>query len=191
MHNRYTSTAIQMIGVLLFTTPALVACGSGQATSKAGAGFERVTSATLTPGDTLPSVTGTPALTVEPLNGPASSVAFDLTSLERLGLVRATIYEPFEKKQLNFSGVELADVLTMAHVPTTAGVHLTALDDYQADLTAADIAAGGLMLATRLDGQPIPVASGGPTRLVFTEGTKAGLEERQWIWSVNRIEVKP
>jgi hypothetical protein len=115
---------------------------------------------------------------------------FDMPTLERLGLVKATVFEPYEKKHLTFSGVKLDDVLKIAGVPATASVHLTALDDYQVDLSAAEVDAGGLMLATRQDGEEIAVATGGPIRLVFLDGTASGRDGRQWIWSLNRIDVK-
>jgi hypothetical protein len=41
-----------------------------------------------------------------------------------------------------------------------------------------------------LDGSPIPVAEGGPTRIVFRDGIPAGNNSEQWIWSLSTIEVQ-
>jgi hypothetical protein len=117
------------------------------------------------------------------------SLAFDVAGLESLGMVEARLYEPFEKKRLVFSGVELERVLEQAGVPRAAKLHMVALDDYQVDFTAAEVAAGGMLLATREGGQALPVEKGGPSRLVFLDGTKSGADDRRWIWSVARIEV--
>lgn len=180
---------------LLVVACALVACGGGASTTAAAgaSGFKTVAAASLKVGQAVPAPATAPIVTVIGGTAPANTdggVAFDLASLERLGLVSATVFEPYEKKHLNFSGVTLAAVLNVAGVPSTANVHLTALDDYQVDLTAQEIAAGGVMLATQLDGHPIAVASGGPTRLVFLDGTASGKDGRQWIWSISRIDVK-
>jgi len=188
------SAAVRLCAVAALLT--LAACGDPSAAprSAAATGFATVTKASLAPGTTVPAPVGQPILTVTGGSAHANSadgLALDMATLERLRVVSATVFEPYEKKHLNFSGVEMADVLRLAGVPKTASVHLTALDDYQVDLTAAELAAGGLMLATRLDGQAIPVASGGPTRLVFLDGTAAGKDGRQWIWSVARIAAKP
>ena len=70
-------------------------------------------------------------------------------------------------------------------------IHFTALDDYQIDLSLADVRAGGILLATRTgDGGPIPIEDGGPTRIVFVGGVPAGASADQWIWNLAMIDVR-
>jgi len=113
-------------------------------------------------------------------------------TLDEFGVLKVRLYEPWAKKRLGFQGVWLADVLRIAGVEKSArGVHLVALDDFQVDLTMAEIAAGGIFLATKSNvGSPIPIDQGGPTRIVFMDGVKAGANADQWIWSLKDISVR-
>jgi hypothetical protein len=132
---------------------------------------------------------GTPILTIDPKNG-ADPVRADFAGLDAVATRTYDVYEPFDRKRMAFRGVELAAVLDAAGVPASAtNVRLTALDDYVVDFKVADIRKGGVILATRAGGDTIPVAKGGPIRIVFTDGTPLGENDDRWIWSVARIEV--
>jgi len=163
---------------------------AGQATSTA----TQVEPATLRAGQAVP-------LTTEPIlavrgnilntnDGDALQLGTD--TLDRLGVLKVRLYEPWAKKRLSFQGVWLADVLRVARVEKSArGVHLVALDDFSVDLTMAEIDAGGIFLATKSkDGSPIPIDQGGPTRIVFMDGVKSGASADQWIWSLKDISVR-
>jgi hypothetical protein len=119
-------------------------------------------------------------------------LAFDKPTLDQLGRVRVTVFEPWVKQELNFEGVWLADLLAVARAdPQARTVHITALDDYQVELAISDVMAGGVLLATRSgNGQPIPIEDGGPTRIVFAGGVPAGNSADQWIWSLSAIDVR-
>jgi hypothetical protein len=121
-----------------------------------------------------------------------NALRFDQATLDQLGRVRVTLYEPWVKQTLDFQGVWLADLLAVAQAqPAAHTVHITALDDYQVDLTTADVQAGGILLATRDgDGNPIRVEDGGPTRIVFAGGVPAGSSADQWIWSLSTIDLR-
>lgn len=113
-------------------------------------------------------------------------------TLDQFGVLKVRLYEPWAKRRLGFQGVWLADVLRIAGVEKSArGVQLVALDDYQVDLTMAEIAAGGIFLATKSNvGSPIPIDQGGPTRIVFMDGVEAGTSTDRWIWSLKDISVR-
>ncbi|WP_214401725.1 molybdopterin-dependent oxidoreductase [Pseudonocardia lacus] len=121
-----------------------------------------------------------------------SALALDPPTLDRLGRVRVTLFEPWVKQTLNFEGVWLDDLLEVARVdPQARSVHITALDDYQIDLAISDVMAGGVLLATRSGGgAPIPIEDGGPTRIVYVGGVPAGASADQWIWSLSTIDVR-
>jgi hypothetical protein len=154
-----------------------------------------VQKASLASGDPIPLPGGRSALT---LTGDLSaanqrgSVELDLATVNAMGLVRVEVFEPWARERLAFRGVELADVLDIAGVrPSASSVHMTALDDYEVELTMAEIRAGGILVATASgNGRPLSVANGGPTRIVFTDGTTAGVAHEQWIWSLKTIEVR-
>lgn len=179
----------------------LTACGASAgsdddpAAAPTGAEPVVVQKASLASGDPIPVPGGRAALTLTgELSGAnqRDSVVLDLATVNAMGLVRVEVYEPWARERLSFRGVELADVLDIAGVrPSASSVHMTALDDYEVDLTMAEIRAGGILVATASgNGRPLSVANGGPTRIVFTDGTKAGVAHEQWIWSLTTIEVR-
>lgn len=117
---------------------------------------------------------------------------WDVAGLDRLGLLRVGVFEPWVKQNLEFQGVWLTDVLKAAHVDASArSLHFTALDDYQIDLTMDDVLAGGVFLATKHgDGSAIAIEDGGPTRIVFVGGVASGASADRWIWSLTTIDVR-
>jgi hypothetical protein len=178
---------------------AIVAFGCGgkdgtSATTVTGAGgLSRLSDASLPANAGVPVPAEATVLTIKGNVGAGNvgeDVAFDLPTLEKLGLMSVTTYEPFEKRDIQFTGVRLADVLAAADAPAAAtSVHLTALDDYQVDLRVNEVRQGGVLLATLQDGRPIPVEAGGPIRVVFGKGVAAGENPDQWIWSVSTMSV--
>ena len=151
-------------------------------------------------GDTANAVPSYGRVRLAPATGPAvltvtgaaggSPVVVDFPGLDAVATRRYDIYEPFEKRNVAFKGVELAAVLDAAGVPASATrVRMTALDDYLVDLDMADVRKGGVILATRADGAAITVKEGGPIRIVFRDGSEVGKNTDRWIWSLNRLEV--
>jgi len=119
-------------------------------------------------------------------------VPLDRTAIDSLNRIELTVSDPFQKKQLGYKGVWLADLLRAVGVSESAtNLHMTALDDYVVDIPMSDVRAGGIFFAVQnLDGSPIPVSDGGPTRIVFRDGTPSGANSEQWIWSLTTIEVQ-
>ena len=179
-----------------------VGCGGSPATPSSpgpgAAGPESPTvlrAATLQPGQPVPVPKGKRVLTLTGMTSAANQgrvVAFDRAGLDQLRLVQVQVHEPWVKQDLAFRGVWLQDLLEVAGA--AAGVttlHITALDDYQVDLTMTDVRAGGIMLATSAgDGSAIPVGKGGPTRIIFLNGVKSGANAEQWIWSLKTIDLR-
>jgi hypothetical protein len=151
--------------------------------------------AVLTAAQPVPAPTAAPVLTVIGRIGSTNSgngLSFDPGTLDGLGRIRITVYEPWVKQTLDFQGVWLSDLIALARPdPGARTVHITALDDYQVDLTIDDVNAGGVLLATRSgDGSPIRVEDGGPTRIVFAGGKPSGASADQWIWSLSTIDIR-
>jgi hypothetical protein len=175
----------------------LAGCGSTAAPApqrSAGASAVVLREATLRPGQAVPAPSGRPLVTVTGRIGPPNqgdAVALDRRTLARLSQVQLSTYEPWVKQDLSFRGVWLTDVLALAGATGTSGVRVTALDDYAVDFTAAELRAGGILLATSDgNGADIPIENGGPTRIVFQRGLRAGENADQWIWSLRSIEVR-
>lgn len=121
-------------------------------------------------------------------NAAAGASEIDFAALEReLPQEELTVYEPFVKKDLTFTGVPMSDLLSAARVDATSGsLHLHALDDYTVELPLSEVVSEGL-LATRVDGKRIAVAEGGPIRLVFGADSELGSNPDNWIWSVDSM----
>jgi len=155
-----------------------------------------LTTPVLTPDQPVPTPQDPPVLRITgrigTTNGAGDALSLDPATLDQLGRLRVTVYEPWVKQTLDFQGVWLADLLRLARAdPAASSVHITALDDYQVDLPLSEIMAGGVLLATRDGaGQPIRIEDGGPTRIVFTGGVPSGVSPDQWIWSLSTIDVR-
>lgn len=118
-------------------------------------------------------------------------VAFDLAALEALPTVEVTIDDPWEKRPVVYRGVLTSELLAAAGAPATATeVKLTALDAYEVTLSAAELRSGAVVLATRADGQLLPVKDGGPTRIVFLPSSQAGNNKDLWIWSIKDMVIQ-
>jgi DMSO/TMAO reductase YedYZ molybdopterin-dependent catalytic subunit len=100
------------------------------------------------------------------------------------------VFEPFVNRDFEMSGVPIAMLLAAAGVDMGADLLWTGLDDYQVTFTGAAAALENAMLATRVNGQPISIADGGPTRLVFPDADgRLGRDSNQWIWSIESVSV--
>lgn len=121
-------------------------------------------------------------------NAAAGATEVDFATLEReLSQEELTVYEPFVKKNVTFTGVPMSDLLSAARVDATSGsLYMHALDDYTVELPLSGVASDGL-LATRVDGKRIPVAEGGPIRLIFGTDSELGSNPENWIWSVDSM----
>lgn len=118
-------------------------------------------------------------------------VELDLAGIERLGTVDVMVFEPFLNRDLEMSGVPVAMLLAAAGVAAEADLVWTALDDYQATFSGAAAAREDAILATRVDGEPISIAAGGPIRIVFPDSDgPLGRDASQWIWSIENVSVK-
>jgi DMSO/TMAO reductase YedYZ molybdopterin-dependent catalytic subunit len=119
------------------------------------------------------------------------AVTFDQKTLDGMSTTTATIFEPFVKKEIKFTGIPMSDLLTRAGVdPTAERVYLHALDDYKVDFKVSDLMAPGVLLATKADGAAIPLGKGGPIRLVFPPDAPAGKNKDLWIWSIDSMTIR-
>ena len=170
------------VGAAALLVAALATGCAAQPTGMPAAGAQPSVSVIAPPrpasGQGVPAVVGDPVLTFTGRIGStnaAQALEFDAASLDRLGVLKVAVYEPWVRQSMEFQGLWLADVLAGARADRDArSLHLTALDDYQIDLTTAEVRSGGIFLATkRGDGTAIPIEEGGPTRIVFTDGGAA------------------
>ena len=138
-------------------------------------------------GRPLLTITGRIAAT----NGDGT-LRLDQAQLDRLGLLAMDVNDPWAKQRIGLQGVWLRDLVGLARPDGGAtSLHMTALDDYQVDLSLADVRSQSIFLATRTgDGAALPVDEGGPTRVVFSDDLASRFSADLWIWNIETIEVR-
>jgi hypothetical protein len=201
MRPKIFSRTVRRYGAVVALLGFLAACGGSPAEQNAGVEPAAapttgtvISAASLTFGQRIPPPTDKPVFTMTgniSVTNKNGTLVFDRRTVERLGVHQVRLYEPWTKETLDFRGVWLQDLVAVAGVdPGAVKLHIVALDDFAVDLTLADIGKGGIFLATRAgDGSVIPIAKGGPTRIVFLDGVKAGANADQWVWSIKTIDV--
>jgi hypothetical protein len=138
----------------------------------------------ITPGQQVPP-TGAPVLTI--IDG-ADRMVFDLAGLERLGTAESRLFEPYVKQEVTFEGVPARDLMAYLGLHLQDQIHAVALDGLDLDIGVRDLITSKALLATRLDGHPIDIADGGPTRMVFP-GDPLASDLSRWIWSLDTLTV--
>lgn len=173
----------------------LTACGgrSGTDTASSSGGTSSVaasaspsTSNPYGAGPIDPPAPNEPVLTVK---GGRTPLSLTLEQLDALGTTTVALDEPFVKKRQTFSGVPLATLLNKAGIPDSATIETLALNDYHYTSAVAPLVNSLALIATKRDGAPIPYDQGGPTRIVFPDGTPLSSNLDAWNWSLASITV--
>ena len=126
------------------------------------------------------------------MGGTAGTLTYTLSQFESLGTLQTvTIFEPFTKKTQTFKAIALKDVLTAAGITDSQYIDTLALNNYKYDDLAGNLTASDALIATELDGQPIPIDQGGPIRLIFKDGTPMSTNLDAWNWSLMQISAIP
>ena len=141
----------------------------------------------------LPAPTGERVLRIAGVktgNVSATVTELDFKTLDRAATDELTIVEPFVKRKMTFTVIPMAELLQRAGVdPSARSLYMRALDDYHVDLPIAGLKDAGFV-ATRVDGKKLPIAKGGPIRLLFTGKGKLARDTDNWIWSFNSARVE-
>lgn len=166
----------------------LAACGSSGESETPDPPATAPVAAEVRPGS-APAPTGKVLLRVS--GGETGRIALDMRGIESLPMAERTIREPFVKRDITFEGVWVKDLLTVTGVADERELVFGALDEYHVTFATHELAAGEALLATRADGRRIPVADGGPIRVVFTGDTDTARNTDNWIWSLNTIRTRP
>ncbi len=181
----------------LLLSLALAACTTTATEQPAEPAYTTISAGTLTPDDDVPAPDGDVILTLQGAIGQTNTddqLVFDMETLEQIGLIEYTLPEdPYADRAVTYQGVLLGDVLAVAAVPDDAEtLHAIALDDYTVDIPL-DVTRWPVMLATRQDGERIPISDKGPVRVVFPYGQfdiDQDFYDPMWIWNLRTIEVR-
>lgn len=118
---------------------------------------------------------------------------FDLAMLDALPQHSFSTETPWFPAPRQFSGPLLRDVLATAGARGSA-LRAVALNNYKVDIPFDDAMRFDMLLATRLDGQLMPVRDKGPLFIVYPFHTSGELRSERYYsrsaWQLRTIEVK-
>ena len=187
---------ILALSVLLLGLPRVPLCT--YAAHTASTVYDVVSPGTLAPGSPIPPPTEPVVLTVRGRLGLAhaeAGVTFDMPTLERLGLIRFATPTAWTDGLVTFEGVLLSRLLEVLTVPgDVTALTMTALNDYQVVIPAADVRTWPVLLALKRDGQYMSIRNKGPLWVVYPRHAFPELEQAKhnskWIWQLKEIVIR-
>ena len=187
---------ILALSVLLLGLPRVPLCT--YAAHTASTVYDVVSPGTLAPGSPIPPPTEPVVLTVRGRLGLAhaeAGVTFDMPTLERLGLIRFTTPTAWTDGLVTFEGVLLSRLLEVLTVPgDVTALTMTALNDYQVVIPAADVHTWPVIIALKRDGQYMSIRNKGPLWVVYPRHAFPELEQAKhnskWIWQLKEIVIR-
>lgn len=129
----------------------------------------------------------------------SKAFAFDATALQRLPAVTIKPTLEYDNKVHTLEGPLLVTVLEAAGVPRGSNVQLglRAVDGYNVAVSLADAAQYRMIVATRLDGQPMALGGLGPQWAVYDADNVAPFKDKPvkerfalCPWGLYHIDVK-
>ena len=117
---------------------------------------------------------------------------FDLPMLEKLGISQRKTATAWTEGQPVFEGVLMRDLLNEVGA-SGEKVTVVALNDYKVDVPMSDFQKFPVILAYRMDGQPLRVKDKGPLWIVYPADEFPELNNKQtqnkWVWQVKEIQI--
>lgn len=135
----------------------------------------------------VPTSDNRPVLTID-VGG--KSVKLTLSDLEKLPMHQTTLKTQWGMNG-TFQGVLMSDLMEAYKLKDARRIVFSALDNYVAGLTMGELNGSPAFLATRLNGQAIPLENKGPLILLWPAKEEAVLQGKasssSWVWSVSKI----
>lgn len=122
-----------------------------------------------------------------------SAARFDLDMLDRLPQAGFSTRTPWMDGPRHFSGVSGAGLVEAVGA---GGVEVvaSAINDYRVTIPVEDFRQSGLIIATRLNGEPIPVREKGPLWVIYPFDAEPRLRNEVFfgrsIWQLRRLEFR-
>lgn len=144
----------------------------------------------------LEPVTGKVVLTVSGKIGAKNTeqaAQFDMAMLEALPQKTFTSRTPWDRQPIKFSGPLLRDVLAAAKA-TGSLLKAVATNDYSTTIPISDTKDFDMVLATRMNGQPIPPRTKGPLFIVYPYDSQPALQapiyKDRSAWQLKQLMVE-
>lgn len=114
----------------------------------------------------------------------------DPAAVDALPQVEFTTETPWTSGDQRFSGPSLGTLAALGGVPVTSA-RVTALNDYEMDVPAEDWEKNGAILASRRNGEIMPVVDKGPYWVMYPISSDPKLDTQfyhgRMVWQVNAI----
>lgn len=118
--------------------------------------------------------------------------AFDMAMLEALPQKTFTTHTPWDRLPVKFSGPLLRDVLAAAQAQGET-LHAIAVNDYKTTIPVSDALQFDMVLAHRMNGQPIPPRTKGPLFIVYPYDSRPELKDPVYrnrsAWQLKEIAI--
>lgn len=118
---------------------------------------------------------------------------FDVATLEAIGTVAFSTMTPWYNDKVTFEGVPMSRLLEQVGA-SGATVAVTALNDYTIDIPISDFTTHQVILATKRDGNYMPIKDKGPLFIVYNYDSNIELRHQRFYsrsaWQVAKIVVK-
>jgi hypothetical protein len=116
-----------------------------------------------------------------------------LEQIEALGIEKIETTTPWHDGKVDFEGVPLQRLLEKVGAKGTE-LSIVALNDYRTQLPVDDAAKYGVILASRKQGQPMPISDKGPLFVIYPFDTYPELHNEIYYsrsaWQVRSITVE-
>lgn len=125
----------------------------------------------------LAAPTGKVVLTITGKIGETNSpqgAQWDMAMIEKLPQHSFTTLTPWEKQPIQFTGPLLRDVLAAVKAQGSV-IKAMALNDFQSTIPVEDALKYDMVMALKMNGQPIPVKTKGPLFIVYPFDAKPEL----------------
>ncbi len=116
---------------------------------------------------------------------------FDSAMLDALGIDKVTTTTNWTSGPQQFEGVKLSKVLDAVGAQGTT-IFARALNDYTGKIAVADVRTYPVLLASRVNGQPL-AADKGPLWIIYPQDDYPALRERDdllWAWQLASIDIR-
>ena len=144
----------------------------------------------------LPAPTGKVVLTVKGQIGAhnqGNTAVLDMAALEALPQTTFTTLTPWENQPIRFTGPLLRDVLALVKAQGQT-IRATALNDYRISIPASDAEKFDVIMAVRMNGEPMSVRSRGPIFIVYPFDSRPELKSATYyersIWQLKSLDIE-
>ena len=142
---------------------------------------------------TREAYSGQPILKINgSISGENRSFLLDLAAMDAMPKTSFATSTPWHKGVTEFSGVTLRDCLAALKLSGTK-LQLIALNDYVVEASLSELQAADALLATRQNGNIMPVSDKGPIFLIFPFDSRPELQHQSYysraVWQLAEINI--